>query len=260
MGADKGYKVILNDMNADALDKAKAHIEGSLTKVYGKKFGDDAGAKVEETMSRISTTTSMADTAEAADLNIEAIVENLPIKNDFFRDLSAMVKPDAILASNTSSFPIHEMADASGIPERVCGLHYFNPVQIMKLVEVVRTDKTDPAVIDAVTEFVVKTGKVPVQAKDTPGFIVNRLLVPYIAEAVAMVARGDASPEDVDTAMKLGAGHPMGPITLSDYVGNDINLAVMRGKRLGKVKRRVPMKFREERGAVLRRAMGYNSV
>ena len=110
-------------------------------------------------------------------------------------------------------------------------LHYFNPVQIMKLVEVVSTEHTTPAVLDAVVAFVDKTGKTPVKCGDTPGFIVNRLLVPYITQAVAMVARGDAEPEAVDTAMMLGAGHPMGPITLSDYVGNDINLACMQGWR-----------------------------
>merc|ERR1712113_195272 len=132
-------------------------------------------------------TTKMEDVAAEADLNIEAIVENLDIKLDFFKKLGETTKPGSILASNTSSFPIDKMAAASGVPERVCGIHYFNPVQIMKLVEVVRTDDTDPALIEAVTAFVDATGKTAVQAKDTPGFIVNRLLVPYITEAVAMV-------------------------------------------------------------------------
>ena len=233
-----GYNVVLNDMSADALAHAQSEIEGSLKKVYGKKVAKEgldqaaADAEVANILGRIKMTTSMEEVAAEADLNIEAIVENLDIKLDFFEKLGAMSKPDSVLATNTSSYPVTKMADASGVPERVCGIHYFNPVQIMKLVEVVSTEKSDPALIAKVTEFVNKTGKVPVQAKDTPGFIVNRLLVPYITEAVALVARGDASPSDVDTAMKLGAGHPMGPITLSDYVGNDINLACMKVRLL----------------------------
>ena len=179
-------------------------------------------------MGKISTATDIAE-ANDVDLVVEAIVENLPIKLDFFERLGKIMPEDTILASNTSSFPISELAEASGRPNMVCGLHYFNPVQIMKLVEIVETPTTDNAVIDRVTRFVEKTGKTGVPCKDTPGFIVNRLLVPYIVSAVGMLARGDAKADDIDTAMRLGAGMPMGPITLSDYVGNDISLAVMQG-------------------------------
>ena len=224
LSAASGFDVVAVDLSQDAVDKAMSHIEGSLTKMASKNDSVD----VEGTMGRIETSTDVSAVADA-DLVVEAIVENLPIKLDFFKSLGEITKDDAILATNTSSFPVTEMALASGRPSHVCGLHYFNPVQIMKLVEIVATDHTDPAAIDAVSAFVKKTGKVGVPCSDTPGFIVNRLLVPYIVQGVAMVARGDATPQDVDTAMRLGAGHPMGPITLSDYVGNDINLAVMKG-------------------------------
>ena len=212
------------------------HIEGSLTKLAAKtaaKKGTDE-AEEEEMRARSPRWGGRADHGggrrpRLRSVIIEAIVENLPIKLDFYEKLGALCKPETIFASNTSSFPITEMAEASGRPEKVCGLHYFNPVQIMKLCEIVKTDHTDPQVIDDVSAFVKKTGKVGVPCGDTPGFIVNRLLVPYIVQGVAMVARGDAKPDDIDLAMRLGAGYPMGPITLSDYVGNDINLAVMKG-------------------------------
>jgi 3-hydroxyacyl-CoA dehydrogenase len=216
------------------MDHAKGQIEGSLLKLAGKKAakeGTDPAAEEDAaraTLARIEMTTDVEAVADS-DLVIEAIIENLPIKKKFFEQLGGIVQPHTILASNTSSFPITEMAEASGIPERVCGIHYFNPVQLMRLVEVVSTEHTNKEIVDEMVAFVKKTGKVPVTCGDTPGFIVNRLLVPYIAQGVAMLARGDATAEDIDTAMRLGAGYPMGPITLSDYVGNDINLAVMQG-------------------------------
>ena len=232
--ATAGDDVVAVDISKDVMDHAKGQIEGSLLKLAGKKAakeGTDPAAEEDAaraTLARIEMTTDVEAVADS-DLVIEAIIENLPIKKKFFEQLGGIVQPHTILASNTSSFPITEMAEASGIPERVCGIHYFNPVQLMRLVEVVSTEHTNKEIVDEMVAFVKKTGKVPVTCGDTPGFIVNRLLVPYIAQGVAMLARGDATAEDIDTAMRLGAGYPMGPITLSDYVGNDINLAVMQG-------------------------------
>jgi len=232
--ASSGYNVIAVDMNQEACDKALSHIEGSLKQLSQKavqkgKLTDEEGEKaVAEPLSRIKTTTDVADVAEA-DLIIEAIAENLPIKMKFFEQIGEIAKPEAIIATNTSSFSVSDMAVACGRPENTIGLHYFNPVQLMKLVEIVCPDEASQDVIDKAIAFVEQTKKVPVQCKDTPGFIVNRLLIPYLLQATAMVARGDATAEAVDTAMKLGAGHPMGPIQLCDYVGNDVSLAAVQG-------------------------------
>ena len=143
--------------------------------------------------------------------------------------MGKIVKPSGIFASNTSSLAISSFAPASGRAAQMVGLHFFNPVQIMKLVEVIRTDETDPAVFDACKQWVLDIGKHPVSCKDTPGFIVNRLLVPYLAQAIALLERGDATKEDIDVSMQFGAGHPMGPITLADYVGLDTCLFILEG-------------------------------
>eukprot|EP00038_Savillea_parva_P001804 m.107533 g.107533 ORF g.107533 m.107533 type:complete len:342 (+) comp10624_c0_seq2:61-1086(+) len=233
--ATSGYKVLVSETSNEALERGIGSIEKSLTFLAGKRVakGDmdqaAADAEVAATMGRISGEVGLAALTAEADLIIEAIVEDLKVKLPFFEELGKTSKDTAILATNTSSYSVGEMAAASGVPHRVCGLHYFNPVQVMKLVEVIKTVDTDPDAITAVTNFVKATNKVPVDCSDTPGFIVNRLLIPYMAQAVAMVARGDATAPDVDTAMQLGAGHPMGPITLTDYVGLDVSLAVMQG-------------------------------
>jgi len=153
----------------------------------------------------------------------------LGIKTALFKELGELCKPETILASNTSSFPVMEMAQASGRPERFVGLHFFNPVQLMRLVEVVRTDVTDADVFETAKGFGAKCGKAPVACKDTPGFVVNRLLVPYMAQSLLMLERGDATKEDIDTAMQFGCGYPMGPLTLTDYVGLDTTLAILEG-------------------------------
>jgi len=145
----------------------------------------------------------------------------MDLKLNFYKTIGAIVKPSTILASNTSSLPITAMGIASGRPEQFVGVHFFNPVQLMKLVEIVQTEHSSPAVVEAVTKFGKAIGKKTVSCKDTPGFIVNRLLVPYISQALAMVDRGEASIEDIDTSMTLGAGHPMGPLHLADYIGLD---------------------------------------
>mmetsp|Transcript_18260 Transcript_18260/g.47701 ORF Transcript_18260/g.47701 Transcript_18260/m.47701 type:complete len:333 (+) Transcript_18260:63-1061(+) len=235
LSAASGFQVCVSETSPESLAKGVAAIEKSLTFLAGKRVAkglleqEAADVEVAATMSRISGQVGLDQVTAEADLVIEAIVEDLSIKLPFFNELGQRTKPTAILATNTSSYSVAEMAAASGVPERVCGLHYFNPVQVMKLVEVVKTEETNPEVIAAVTDFVKATKKVPVDCSDTPGFIVNRLLVPYMLQAIGMVARGDASAPDVDTGMQLGAGHPMGPITLADYVGLDVVMAIMDG-------------------------------
>jgi 3-hydroxyacyl-CoA dehydrogenase len=155
------------------------------------------------------------------------VPETLAIKTPLYRDLAAITRPDAILASNTSGLPVGELAKIAGRPSTTIGLHYFNPVQLMGLVEVVKLDATPEPVVAAAMAFVRAQGKTPVLCADTCGFVVNRLLVPYLAQAIALVERGVATVKDVDTAMKLGAGHPMGPLQLADYVGLDTTLNVL---------------------------------
>lgn len=233
-GAEGGYKVIGVDTQEAMVASAKKNIESSVSKLNGRKVKkgelSEADAKVnfDETMSRLSFATS-TDALKDCDLVIEAIVENLDVKCSFFRDLGAVVKPEAIFASNTSSLGIEPMAMASERQDRFVGAHYFNPVQLMKLCELIQTPHTDPEAFEKVRSFVEKCGKTVVVCADTPGFIVNRLLVPYIASAIAMADRRDASIPDIDTAMRLGAGNPMGPILLADYVGLDLNLNILRG-------------------------------
>ena len=160
---------------------------------------------------------------------VEAIVEDASIKQKFYADLGARAKAEAIFASNTSSLAVAPMAAASKRPDRFVGLHYFNPVQLMKLCEVVQTPEVDDEVVELVDGWARLTGKITVRCKDTPGFIVNRLLVPNLAAAIAMAERGDAAIEDIDAAMCLGAGHPMGPLQLADYVGLDTCLSILKG-------------------------------
>jgi 3-hydroxyacyl-CoA dehydrogenase len=163
------------------------------------------------------------------DLVIEAVSENIGLKEKIFSQFGTILKDDCIVASNTSSLSIKQLAEFSSLPERVIGLHFFNPVQLMKLVEIVGTEHNTDAVITKARSYVQHIGKVPVSCSDTPGFIVNRLLVPNLAQALAMLDRGVATKEDIDISMQLGAGHPMGPITLADYVGLDTCLSILEG-------------------------------
>jgi 3-hydroxyacyl-CoA dehydrogenase len=234
VAAQAGLDVVLCETAQPFLDKGLARIEGSLAKMAkkavekGKATAEDAQANAAATRARIRGTLASADLA-GCDLVVEAIVEDLEVKKRLFAELGKVCKPETILASNTSSFPILEMAVASGRPERFVGLHFFNPVQLMKLVEVVRTERTDENVFAAVRSFGEAVGKVPVACKDTPGFVVNRLLVPYMTQALQMLERGDATKEDIDAAMMYGCGYPMGPITLTDYVGLDTTLSILEG-------------------------------
>jgi 3-hydroxyacyl-CoA dehydrogenase len=183
---------------------------------------------LDETLALIRPTTDIGDVKDC-DLIVEAIIEIEDVKIDFYKNLKSIAKADAVFASNTSSLPITNMALASGRADRFVGLHFFNPVQIMKLVEVIRTEHTSPAVFERMLNFGREIGKVPVSCKDTPGFIVNRLLIPYLTQAMAMVDRNDASIADIDISMQLGSGHPMGPLSLTDYVGLDLCLNILKG-------------------------------
>ncbi len=183
------------------------------------------GQRRDGTLARISGTTRLEDLADC-DLVIEAMVENQPLKNETFRKLDAICQPQALLATNTSSCTVTAMAAATKRPGQVLGLHFFNPVPVMKLVEVVRTLLTGEAAVEAASEWVRQLGKVPVPTKDATGFIVNRLLVPYLLDAIRVYEGGLGSREDLDEAMKLGCGHPMGPLALADLIGLDTVLAI----------------------------------
>lgn len=234
VAAQGGHDVVVVEAEQGFLDKGLGRIEKSLGKLAekavqkGKASEDEARAQAEATRARIRGSLDKADLADC-DLVVEAIVENLDVKKALFAELGGLCKPETIFASNTSSFPIGEMAAASGRPERMIGLHFFNPVQLMRLVEVVRTDRTTDDVFAAGRAFGEACGKTPVGCKDTPGFVVNRLLVPYMTQALLMLERGDATKEDIDAAMQLGCGHPMGPLTLTDYVGLDTTLFILQG-------------------------------
>lgn len=226
VAAQAGCQVVVRESDQGALDKGLGRVRKSLDKLVEKQKLSQADA--DAACGRIQGTLALSDLADC-DLVVEAIVENLEVKNRLFAELGRLCKPSTILASNTSSFSIGAMGAASGRPQRMVGLHFFNPVQLMKLVEVVRTKATSDEVFAEAKAFGEACGKVPVAASDTPGFIVNRLLVPYLAEAIRMVERGEATPADVDNGMTLGCGYPMGPFTLLDYVGLDTTLFILEG-------------------------------
>jgi len=232
VSAQTGHKVTLVDISQQVLDKSNARIGESIKRVAKKQFkGDEAGANgfVESAMGNMNVATSANAALATADLVVEAVVENMALKQKLFAEYDQLAPAKTIFASNTSSLPISEIAATSSRPDRFGGLHFFNPVPVMKLLEVVRIPQTSDETYDAMVAWGKAMGKATVECKDTPGFIVNRLLVPYLMEAVRMVERGDASAPDVDLAMKLGAGHPMGPFELADYVGLDTNKFIMEG-------------------------------
>ena len=234
VAAQGGFEVVVVETEQAFLDKGIARIEKSLAKLAqkavekGKQSEGEASAFVEVARSRIHATLDKHQLADC-DLVIEAIVENMDAKKTLLRELDGICKKGAIFGSNTSSFSIGEMGKAAGRPDRMVGLHFFNPVQLMRLVEVVRTDNTDDDAYEAAKAFGKACGKAPVSCGDTPGFVVNRLLIPYMVEAIQMLDRGDATADDIDTAMRFGCGHPMGPITLTDYVGLDTTLSILEG-------------------------------
>ncbi|XP_054998060.1 hydroxyacyl-coenzyme A dehydrogenase, mitochondrial [Sorex araneus] len=232
VAAATGHTVVLVDQTEDILAKSKKGIEASLKKVAKKKFAENPKAGdefVQKSLGSITTSTDAASVVHSTDLVVEAIVENLKVKNELFQRLDKFAAEHTIFASNTSSLQITSIANATSRQDRFAGLHFFNPVPLMKLVEVIKTPMTSQKTFDSLMDFSRAVGKHPVSCKDTPGFIVNRLLVPYLMEAVRLYERGDASKEDIDTAMKLGAGYPMGPFELADYVGLDTTKFIIDG-------------------------------
>lgn len=232
VAAAAGQTVCLVETNDKLLQNAQSRIQESLKRVAKKMYKDkpaDGEKFVQETVSRISGSTNASDAVKNTDLVVEAIVENVGIKQKLFSTLDAVAPPNAIFASNTSSLSITEIASVCKRKDKFGGLHFFNPVPVMKLLEVIRTNDTSDETYKKMMEWGQEIGKTCITCKDTPGFVVNRLLVPMLAEAVRMLERGDASARDIDTALKLGAGHPMGPLELADYVGLDTNKFILDG-------------------------------
>ncbi|GAA5859166.1 hypothetical protein JCM8547_008897 [Rhodosporidiobolus lusitaniae] len=230
VAAQNGVRVVVVDQSEGALDNGKSIIHKSLSRLARKAHPSSSSSQesyISSTFSNLSFSTSASSSVSsssfAPDLVVEAIVESLPVKQELFRRLDELAPRETVFASNTSSLGIGMIAEkvGEGRKERFAGFHAFNPVPQMKLVEIIATPQTSPATTAALLDLCKRMGKTPVRCGDTPGFIVNRLLVPYLLEALRMVERGDATAEDIDTAMKLGAGVPMGPVELSDFVGLD---------------------------------------
>jgi 3-hydroxybutyryl-CoA dehydrogenase len=222
--AHSGYEVILADAVPAALDRAKSTIEKSLGKFVekGKMSAPDRDAA----LGRLQTTSSL-DALASVDYVVEAIAENVDVKRDVFSRLDAITQPDVILTSNTSSISITTLGAATKRPDKVLGMHFMNPVPLMTLVELIRGQVTSPASMSVATTLCGKLGKTPVEAADYPGFISNRILMPMINEAVYAVMESVGTPEAIDTVMKLGMNHPMGPLTLADFIGLDVCLAIL---------------------------------
>jgi 3-hydroxybutyryl-CoA dehydrogenase len=220
VAASAGFETVVREVSMDLIDKGFAGIDKSLARFAEK--GTITGDQKDEIRARLTGTTNFEDLRDC-DIIVEAIIENIDLKRDTYRQLDAICKADTIFASNTSSISITEMMTATSATRqrRFIGLHFFNPVPLMKLVEVVRTILTDEAVYEQAIEFGTRLGKVPVRATDKTGFIVNRLLVPYMLDAIRALEEGVGSIVDIDNAMKLGCGYPMGPFTLGDFVGLD---------------------------------------
>lgn len=219
--AQSGYGTVVREVNQELLDKGLKRIYAAWDMMASK--GKITLGQVDENRSRLHGTLNIADLADC-DIVIEVVIENMEEKLRLFPVLDATLKPDAIIVSNTSSLNVTQMGAVTKRADRVCGLHFFNPAPVMKLVEVVRTISTSEETIDTVKQFALSLGKTPVLAKDTAGFIVNFLLIPYLLSAIRLLENGMASREDIDAAMQLGCGYPMGPLTLLDYVGLDTTL------------------------------------
>ncbi len=218
VAAASGFNTVVREVSAELLDKGLKSIDKNLNRLAEK--GTITEAVKSEIRGRLKGTTKIEDLKDC-DVIVEAIIEQLPAKRELFSALDAICPTTTIFASNTSSLTITEIATATKRPQRFVGLHFFNPVPVMKLVEVVRTIATEPAVYEEMVAFGAKLGKTPVRAQDSAGFIVNRLLVPYLLDAIRALEEGVGSIEDIDNSMKLGCGHPMGPLTLLDFVGLD---------------------------------------
>lgn len=225
VAAQSGLEVVLHDLEEVRVQKGLRGIEKNLKRSVEK--GRIAEEEMARVLGRIRTTTDLKEAAVQADIVVEAVVENLSVKQEVFRQLDEGCPEHTILASNTSSLPITEIAAVTKRPEKVIGMHFMNPVPVMKLVEVIRGLATADEVYVAVEALARKMGKTPVEVKDFPGFVSNRVLMPMINEAIYAVYEGVATPEAVDQVMKLGMNHPMGPLTLADFIGLDTCLYIM---------------------------------
>lgn len=222
--AQSGYEVVMRDIDQKFVDRGMGIITKSLERsVKKEKITED---QKNEILGRVKPSTDLND-AKDCDLIIEAAVENMEIKKKIFAELDGVCKEGAILATNTSSLSITEIASATMRPDKVIGMHFFNPVPVMKLVEVIKGIATSEETKDTIIELTRNVGKTPVEVEEAPGFVVNRILIPMINEAVGILADGVSTAEDIDNAMKLGANHPIGPLALADLIGNDVNLAIM---------------------------------
>ncbi|MBK9731967.1 MAG: 3-hydroxybutyryl-CoA dehydrogenase [Chitinophagaceae bacterium] len=221
----KGFNVSLVDVSQPALDKAVLTIAKNLDRMISKSAITEQ--EKNETLSRIVTFTSIANGIEDADLIVEAATENAELKLKIFRELDQYAKPDAILASNTSSISITKIAAVTGRPDKVIGMHFMNPVPVMKLVEVIRGYATSDETTNVIMLLSEKLIKVPVEVNDYPGFVANRILMPMINEAIYTLHEGVAGVTEIDTVMKLGMAHPMGPLQLADFIGLDICLSIL---------------------------------
>lgn len=222
--AMSGLQVIMNDIKTEFVEKGLGNITKNLTRSVDK--GKMTDAEKSAVLGRITTSVELADMA-SADFVVEAATENESIKFQIFKNLDQICKPEAILATNTSSIPIGRIANQTKRPDKVIGMHFMNPVPVMKLIEVIKGLATSDETFDTTWELAVKFGKTPAEANDFPGFIANRILLPMINEAVYCLYHGVGKAEDIDTVMKLGMNHPMGPLALADLIGLDTCLAVM---------------------------------
>lgn len=223
--AQSGYQVTLIDIKQEMLDKAVATITKNMDRLIAKEKLTET--EKNDALSRLHTTTDLKSGVSNADLVVEAATENVTIKLQLFRDIDAAAPAHAILASNTSSISITKIASVTGRPEKVIGMHFMNPVPVMKLVEVIEGFKTDKSVTDTIFDLSRKLGKIPALTQDYPGFIANRILMPMINEAIISLHEGVAEVEEIDTIMKLGMAHPMGPLQLADFIGLDVCLAIL---------------------------------
>ncbi len=224
VAAQAGIDVIVRDIKQEFVDKGIAGIEKSMAKAVDR--GRMAAEDKDAAMGRISGTVDIAE-AKDCDVVIEAAVEIMDIKKSIFKELDEVCKPECILASNTSALSVTEIGAATGRADKVIGMHFFNPVPAMKLVEIIKGASTSQETYDKIKDLTEKLGKTPVEINEAPGFVVNRLLIPMLNEGMYAVMEGVANEADVDTSMKLGAGHPMGPLALADMIGLDICLAIM---------------------------------
>lgn len=223
--AQTGFQVTLVDISQDALDRALATIGKNLDRMIKKEKISEADKAA--TLGRLGTSTDLAAGVSAADLVVEAATERVDLKLDIFRTIDAAAPATAILATNTSSISITKIAAVTGRPGAVIGMHFMNPVPVMKLVEVIRGYATTDETCEAVMELSRKLGKIPVEVNDYPGFVANRILMPMINEAIISLHEGVAGVEEIDTVMKLGMAHPMGPLQLADFIGLDVCLSIL---------------------------------